>query len=107
MRQDQRSGKWNIEKGHKGFLLPQCEKCGRIKGFNAKRPTQSYVCECGHVTRLGDMRPALVQCEKCGSFFRYRTNAKDRIITHTCLTCGAPVDLEYSSRKGAYITLKD
>lgn len=62
----------------KGFLMIVCEECGAAKAFCAKRETYS---------------------------FRYRTNAKSETITHTCLRCKAPVDMELNQRGTAYVTV--
>lgn len=62
----------------KGFLMIVCEECGAAKAFCAKRETYS---------------------------FRYRTNATAETITHTCLRCKAPVDMELNRRGSAYVTI--
>ena len=89
----------------KGFLMIVCEECGAAKAFCAKRETYSFRCdECGHVTALENLRPMYMHC-KCGESFRYRTNAKSETITHTCLRCKAPVDMELNRRGTAYVTV--
>lgn len=70
---------------YKGFLLIVCE-------------------ECGYETPLENLRPMYMHC-KCGESFRYRTNAKSETITHTCLRCKAPVDMELNRRGTAYVTV--
>ena len=82
-----------------------CEECGAAKAFCTKRETYSFRCdECGHVTALENLRPMYMHC-KCGESFRYRTNATAETITHTCLRCKAPVDMELNRRGSAYVTI--
>ena len=90
---------------YKGFLLIVCEECGAVKAFCAKRETYSFRCdECGYEPPLENLRPMYMHC-KCGESFRYRTNAKSETITHTCLRCKAPVDMELNRRGTAYVTV--
>lgn len=90
---------------YKGFLIVQCEECGAIKAFCAKHETYGYKCsECGHETPLEKLRPLFMHC-KCGKSFSYKTNLTADRVTHTCLACKAPVDLELNSRKTAYVTV--
>lgn len=92
------------DEGYKGFLLMECEECGKIKGFCARKPITSYRCDdCGHITQLKNLRPAFLKC-KCGREYKYKTNAKGYLITYNCLDCGNPVDLELNSRETAYVT---
>lgn len=70
---------------YRGFLIVQCE-------------------ECGHETPLEKLRPLFMHC-KCGKSFSYKTNLTAERVTHTCLACKAPVDLELNSRKTAYVTV--
>ena len=90
---------------YKGFLLVVCEECGEIRAFCAKRETYSFRCdECGHETALENLRPMYMHC-KCGKSFRYRTNATTETITHTCIACKAPVDMELNRKGTAYVTI--
>lgn len=90
---------------YRGFLIVQCEECGAIKAFCAKHETFGYKCsECGHETPLEKLRPLFMHC-KCGKSFSYKTNLTADRVTHTCLACKAPVDLELNSRKTAYVTV--
>ena len=45
----------------KGFLLIRCEDCGKIRGFHAKTPTSIFFCDCGHTTKLENLRPAFLK----------------------------------------------
>lgn len=90
---------------YKGFLLIVCEECGAVKAFCAKRETYSFRCdECGYETPLENLRPMYMHC-KCGKSFRYKTNATTETITHTCIACKAPVDMELNRRGTAYVTI--
>ena len=53
---------------------------------------------------LEKLRPLFMHC-KCGKSFSYKTNLTAERVTHTCLACKAPVDLELNSRKTAYVTV--
>lgn len=48
----------------------ECEECGEVKAFCAKRETYSFKCNCGHITPLENLRPLFMHC-KCGEDFRY------------------------------------
>ncbi len=89
---------------YKGFLLIVCEECGAVKAFCAKRETYSFKCPCGHETALERLRPMYMHC-KCGKTFRYKTNAQTETLTHNCLDCKAPVDMELNGRGTAYVTI--
>lgn len=89
---------------YKGFLLIVCEECGAVKAFCAKRETYSFKCPCGHETVLEHLRPMYMHC-KCGKTFRYKTNAETETLTHTCLDCKAPVDMELNKKGTAYVTI--
>ena len=54
--------------------------------------------------RLENLRPLFMHC-KCGKSFRYKTNVTAQTITHTCLNCKAPVDMELNSKGNAYVTV--
>lgn len=90
---------------YKGFLLVVCEECGAVKAFCAKRETYGFRCDqCGHETPLEHLRPLYMHC-KCGKSFRYKTNARTETITHACLDCKAPVDMELNKKGTAYVTI--
>ena len=87
-----------------GFLLIQCEDCGKIRGFCAKSPISSYICECGPSTRLNDLKPALLRCRKCGENFKYKTNIQSERFAYSCLNCGKRNRLFLNSDGDTYIT---
>lgn len=89
---------------YKGFLMIECEERGAVKAFCAKRETYGFKCSCGHETPLENLRPLFMHC-KCGKSFRYKTNVTAQTITHTCLNCKAPVDMELNSKGNAYVTV--
>lgn len=89
---------------YRGFLMIQCEECGEVKAYNARRETYGYKCKCGHETPLENLRPMFMHC-KCGKVFRYKTNLTDKQHTHICMDCGSPVDMEINSRGTAYVTI--
>ena len=89
---------------YKGFLLVQCEECGEVKAFCAKRETYGFKCSCGCETALEKLRPVFMHC-KCGKTFRYKTNMTAETFSHTCLSCKAPVDLELNKKRTAYVTV--
>lgn len=92
------------ETGYKGFLYIKCESCGYTKGFCTKQPIKETRCNCGHFTKLRNLKSLYVNC-KCGETFKYRTNLTDRMATINCLKCGSPVDLEYHDKKNLYATI--
>lgn len=93
------------QKDYKGFLYIECEQCGSFKAFMPKTPINRFRCDCGHETKLRDLKEMYVDC-KCGQSFKYQTNAKDSVIAIDCYGCGAPVDLEYHEKNGNYQTIK-
>lgn len=94
------------EEGYKGFLLVECQHCGRRKGFCTKKRITEYRCECGEYTQLKNMIPAHLEC-KCGKTYKYMTNITDREFEFDCLTCGNPVALKLNKRQTAYVTVGD
>lgn len=98
----------NVDEGqgpYKGFLMIECEECGEVKAFCAKRETYSFKCNCGHITPLENLRPLFMHC-KCGEDFRYKTNITRPTISHTCIVCKAPVDMEINKKNTAYVTIR-
>lgn len=91
--------------GHRCFLLIKCNKCGKIKGFCAKEPTTEFWCTCGEKSELPErLTQAILRCE-CGSIWKYRTNATDDVIEYNCISCGAPVDMQYNQKRNRYETI--
>ena len=92
---------------YKGFLMVACEGCGEVKAFCAKRETYGFKCDkCGELTPLEKLRPMFMRC-KCGKEFRYKTNLTDKYVTHTCISCHAPVDMTLNQRETAYVTIEE
>lgn len=91
---------------YKGFLLIQCEECGEVKAFCAKKEVYGFKCSCGCETALEKLRPVFMHC-KCGKTFRYKTNMTQDTYSHTCISCEAPVDLELNKKRTAYVTVGD
>ena len=92
------------KRGHKGFLLIKCQHCGKLKGFCAKTPIHTYICDCGGKTPIQNLVHASASC-KCGKTWRYRTNADDKMIEINCIKCGNLIDLIWNARRGIYATL--
>lgn len=92
------------EESYRGFLLIQCEDCGKLRGFYAKTPQTHYFCECGNETKLENLLPVFLNCKKCGDGFKYMTNVKDYDFTYGCLHCGATAYLTLNQKGNAYIT---
>lgn len=97
-------GQQEEEGPYKGFLMIQCEECGEVKGFCARKETYVFRCDkCGHRTPLTDLKPMYMNC-KCGDSFRYKTNITDDSFKRNCLSCGASVDMVLNQKGTAYIT---
>lgn len=98
----------NADEGpYKGFLLIRCEECGAVEAYCAKKETYAFRCRrCRADTPLENLRPVYMRC-KCGEEFRYKTNITDEQLTHICISCGAPVDMELNRRGTAYVTVGD
>lgn len=97
-------GREEERESYKGFLFIRCEACGKEKGYCSKHPMTFHKCECGHHTDLHDLKPVHAYC-KCGRQYKYRTNISDPRLTISCLSCGAPVDLELNGKETAYVTV--
>ena len=93
---------------YKGFLHIKCSHCGETRAFFAKEPITYYRCkECGKESPFKEpLKLMLLSCPSCGKEFKYRTNSTEPRITHTCIECGAPVDMEYIEKKHCYLTMK-
>lgn len=97
------TGPTEFPEGYKGFILAECEECGRYRGFCAKQPTKFVQCVCGHETPLSNMKPAFVHCS-CGRTYKYRTNFKSKTIPYHCIDCGRKVQLAINKKGTAYVT---
>lgn len=92
-------------RGYTGFLLIECEHCGKIKGFCSKSAITYYRCDCGGKTELEDLRRLYVNCE-CGRRSAYFTNVKDAALDVNCIDCGQPVAVQWNSKKKIYETTR-
>ena len=88
----------------KGFIIPKCEKCGKVGFFFSKERSSSYECSCGHVTAFHEMKPVYMDC-RCGEHFRYMTNLQTASFKYKCINCGEETELSMNSRRNAYITV--
>lgn len=95
--------------GYKGFLLIRCPECGEVRGFCTKAAVTESICRnCGTRIPLECLIPAHVNCGKCGSHFKYRTNIDtDGPVHIACLECEAPVDLQLNGKGTALVTIGD
>ena len=93
---------------YKGFLYIKCPKCGAVKGFTARKPTDHYHCDCcGARSEFdGPLVPLWVNCE-CGRSFHYFTNMEEPAFDINCLECGMPVAVEWNSKKHMYVTIRE
>ncbi len=96
----------NEPKQYRGFLQIRCEHCGKIRAYCSNYPVTYHKCECGHKTDLHDLKPLYANCE-CGQRSYYRTNIEDPILDVNCISCGAPVAVEWNAKKKSYRTIKD
>ena len=96
----------NEPEQYRGFLLIRCEHCGKIRAYCSNYPVTYHKCECGHKTDLHDLKPLYANCE-CGQRSYYRTNIEDPMIDVNCISCGAPVAVEWNAKKKRYGTIKE
>ena len=94
-------------KKYKGFMYIKCPECGKVRGFNAKNPTDHYHCDsCGARTEFRDSLVLLwVHCE-CGKRSKYLTNMEEPVFDINCLECGAPVAVQWNGKKRLYETIR-
>ena len=93
-------------KKYKGFLLIRCDRCGKLRAFNARNPISEYRCsECGAITPLPDLKMAYMDCT-CGAHFKYKTNETAMEIRYNCLDCGKKVKMNLNSRGTTYVTAR-
>lgn len=89
---------------YKGFMLIRCSECGELKGFCAKKPTDTYYCKnCGGKTPLTEMRVLYQDCD-CGKHYKYITNCTEDTLSHRCIECGGITEMRMNSRRTAYVT---
>ena len=95
------------KKGYSGFLMIECEECGREHTFYSKLPLSDHTCkQCRNTYPLNHIRNAISEC-KCGTTIRYKTNSKSRVLSIGCIKCHAPVDLELNEHTNTYVTMKE
>lgn len=87
-----------------GFLYTKCEKCGMSRGYNAKIPTDSYKCRCGHETKLENLKQLHMKCA-CGKSFDYRTNKTEDSFEMWCIDCGKLNTMVLNAAKTAYVNM--
>lgn len=95
-----------FSEGYGGFLHIKCDGCGKTHTYCSKEKIRYSKCQCGHSTKLEDLRRAYVEC-KCGGKFRYFTNITEESFEISCFHCGSPIDMELNTRRNAFITTKD
>lgn len=96
----------NDSEQYRGFLLIRCEHCGKIRAYCSNYPVTYHKCKCGHKTDLHDLKPLYTNCE-CGQRSYYLTNIEDPMIDVNCISCGAPVAVEWNAKKKSYRTIKE
>lgn len=92
--------------GYKGFLYIKCPVCGKEKGFCAKSSITEHKCECGHKTRLENLKPMYVHCDR-GEDFKYFTNMEEETFNYKCFNCGDIVKIRINKRETAYVTARE
>lgn len=98
-----------FQAGVSGFLHLVCEHCGAVKTFCKKNKMEYYKCnECGEKMELekAALRRVWVNCE-CGEDTYYLTNSIDGAFDINCIRCGAPVAVEWNSKKKCYVTIQE
>lgn len=90
------------QRKYRGTLFVKCPHCGREFFYYQNEPSSECTrCNCGNTFRLEDMKSIRAYC-KCGNQIRAMTNESSSVITITCHTCGAPLDLEYNKKENRY-----
>lgn len=94
------------QRKYRGTLFVKCPHCGREFFYYQNEPSSECTrCNCGNTFRLEDMKPISAYC-KCGNQIRAMTNESSSVITITCHTCGAPLDLEYNKKENRYESMR-
>lgn len=94
-------------KKYKGFLHVKCPFCGRIRSFCKRVPGSRIRCKCGKSFELKHMVPVWVKCECNGPAYRYLTNRNESMFDIECLSCGAPVCVEWNRKKRVYTRVEN
>ena len=91
-------------KAFKGFVHIECDHCGEYTSTCLKGWQRYFNCpKCGQRTALTEdnMRKVQIHCE-CGRSAFYHTNRFDGMFDIDCIECGAPVTVEWNSKKKEY-----
>lgn len=105
--EEQPDGYVSERRKYKGFMLIKCQECGETKGFCAKSPIDSYICNsCGERTPLSNLRTLYQDCDFCNHHSKYLTNLTDETVTHKCISCEQETTMVLNSRRTAYVTRK-
>lgn len=94
--------------GVKGFLHVVCERCGAEKSFFSKENTSYNSCTCcgkGMNLHKDDFRMMYLNCE-CGSTLYSKTNSIKPEFDVVCKDCGAPVAVQWNSKRKCYETMR-
>lgn len=94
------------QRKYRGTLFVKCPHCGREFFYYQNEPSSECTrCNCENTFRLEGMKPIRAYC-KCGNQIRAMTNESSSVITITCHTCGAPLDLEYNKKENRYENMR-
>lgn len=91
----------NLMDGKERYL-GVCARCGR-EGLKRNMTTLNV-----KINRAGSFKKLchlFMHC-KCGEDFRCKTNITRPTISHTCIVCKAPVDMEINKKNTAYVTIR-
>ncbi len=93
---------------NRGFMLIQCQKRGETRAFYTRDNLEEYRCRaCGEYTPLERLGYFIQECPCCEETHRYMTNVQDDVLTLNCISCGAPVDIEWDGRRRHYVTITE
>ena len=94
-------------KAFRGFMHIECEHCGKITSTCLKGWQRFFTCNnCNERLPMTEenMRKVVMDC-KCGNHSEYFTNRVDGMFDIDCINCGAPVTVEWNSKKKEYRSL--
>lgn len=97
------STEWTEPKRVSGFLIIDCEKCGKRGAFYTKNGIRVSECKsCGHKTKLWDVKKATFRCDSCEKIWKYKTNCIKPQVEVDCVACGAPMVSYWNAKKNEY-----